>query len=525
MLYGLLCAAQSELPPPEGLKGNVYYISPLAKLPDFDRLEPVATIHTNPIDIYLTQDRTYPGIPNRRAWFAVDYQGNIYIQIPGSYQFRLLSDDGAKFYMDDQVVIDNDHGLGDFTGSRAMTLAGGMHRIRLSYLQGPQDHHCIRLQLFVTIPESGKEKPFDIRDFYPPTNPSDWKFGSPTDFAEAPDPTSGRVKLKDVVAHDNGIPARDLVALVRANLARKVDDRTLAKTLDKLTLNQKIDLTVIEELQSEGLGLEASQALERLRLASDSLHLDPELQLYAFPPKPSIEEQKRFFRSLSHNALNYTKSLPDFLCTESIERSTSPLGGDRWKRKDVLTVKLTYFGNREKYELTAVNGHKSGADYEGTGGAISEGEFGSQLLELFSPDTKTVFQWQRWTRFQGRLTQVFSFRTPRETSHYKVAVRAANNSRVTTTAGRHGFIYVDDETQMVLRVTGSADMPFGFPVIAQSNTLDYGFVEIGDQKYLVPVRSEQHMTSRAGNFRNIETFLDYRKFTGEAKISFTEPEN
>ena len=82
--------------------------------------------------------------------------------------------------------------------------------------------------------------------------------------------------------------------------------------------------------------------------------------------------------------------------------------------KDVLTVKLSYFDNREKYELILVNGKKTKETYEYSGGAISEGDFGSTLLDLFDPDERTIFQWDHWTHLRKRLTQVYAYRTSRD---------------------------------------------------------------------------------------------------------------
>jgi hypothetical protein len=91
-----------------------------------------------------------------------------------------------------------------------------------------------------------------------------------------------------------------------------------------------------------------------------------------------------------------------------------PAAAEVWTPQDVLTVRLTYFGNVEKYELTQLNGHKTGRSYETSGGAISKGDFGTTLLEIFAPDSETRFQWDRWTHLRKRLTQVYSYRTAQE---------------------------------------------------------------------------------------------------------------
>jgi hypothetical protein len=527
---------------PEGLKGKVYFIPPFLKLPNFDGMEPVGVIYTNPLFV-RPNSVGFPGIPNRAAWFAIDYTGKIYIRIPGKYGFRLISDDGSKLYIDGNVAIDNDHGLNVWTGEKSVQLSGGMHRIRLSYFQGPLKHNYIALMLSVMTPAGKDYKPFDSRDFSPPTSPEDWKYGSRADFAGPPDPDATRTKLKDVIAAEKGMTNKELVALVQSAVRQRAPDRSLAKTLDKLTLSEKLDLTTIEQLQSEGAGADAVAALDHLREISAWLPAAPDAPAFQVPPRPSIDEQTKFFRLVSANALHYTAGLPDFICTETVRRFTQPLHtspgvmtalrpypklppAEVWTPQDVLTVRLTYFDNVEKYDLTLVNGRKTGRNYELSGGAISKGDFGTTLLEIFAPDRETKFQWDHWTHLRKRLTQVYSYRTLRERSHHNiVAVGVRPGDRDTIVAGRHGFIYADSETHHVMRITGEAEsIQPGFPVTAQSSMLDYSLTDVNGRQFVLPMRAEQRMQTAQLQFKNVIEFHDYRKFIGETTISFGEPE-
>ncbi|MGL5773572.1 MAG: PA14 domain-containing protein, partial [Bacteroidales bacterium] len=61
-----------------------------------------------------------------------------YIEVPadGIYTFKLLSDDGSRFYINDQLVIDNDgpHAPKEVIGQYAMKK--GLHPITLYYFDG-----------------------------------------------------------------------------------------------------------------------------------------------------------------------------------------------------------------------------------------------------------------------------------------------------------------------------------------------------------------------------------------------------
>lgn len=334
----------------------------------------------------------------------------------------------------------------------------------------------------------------------------------------------------------------DLIEMVRSGVREHTPDKTLAKSLRKLVLAEKLDQRTIEELESEGAGPETVAALDLLRENSASKPASTAIPPFKTPPRPTIEEQKQFFHQIDVNAIHYTASLPDFICTEVIHRyqmtPARPLGAPVrrgmpsgpvagagvWFPKDVLTVKLSYFGNREKYQLTLINGHKTKETYESSGGAISEGDFGSVLLEIFSPDSGTRFIWDHWTHLRKRLTRVYAYRTSREKSHYRIGVGDKESERRMVIAGRRGFIYADNDTAMIMRITGQAEsIPAGFPVTAQSSMLDYDYGDVGGKQFLLPLRVENVMKSARLNFKNVVEFQDYRKFTGESSISFDVP--
>jgi hypothetical protein len=157
-----------------GLRGFVYYIKHnRTELPDFEKLKPAGpAIYTSSLNL-PPQDfkQGFPGVTNRYEWFAIDYSGKFWIADPGMYSFALLSDDGAKLYIDDQLVIDNDglHPPEEITG--IVDLAGGLHRIRVSYFQGPK----FQVALVLKVAGPGQElRVFSTDEFKPPPDPGQW---------------------------------------------------------------------------------------------------------------------------------------------------------------------------------------------------------------------------------------------------------------------------------------------------------------------------------------------------------------
>lgn len=182
---------------PSGLRGEIYFLKPDAvALPKFEKLEPVGIIYTSALHVAPRNFTDgFPGVTKRFEWFAIDYRGKFYINEPGKYRFALLSDDGSKLYIDGHMVINNDGVHGPAIEYGSVKLTGGIHRIRVSYFQGPRD--TVALELGIAGPKDKDLRIFSTNEFKPPANPADWKFGKPED-AE-PDPDAGRVRLRDVV--------------------------------------------------------------------------------------------------------------------------------------------------------------------------------------------------------------------------------------------------------------------------------------------------------------------------------------
>ena len=162
--FGTTVAANS------GFRGEIYPIDPGSrKLPNFSKLKPVGTIYTPSLCVPARSfDEGFPGITGRFEWCAIDYTGRFWISEPGTYRFALASDDGSILYIDDKIVIDNDKQHPVIEKEGKVKLKVGVHRIRLSYLQGPRFH--VALVLRVAGPEDDELRILRTDDFKPPAD-------------------------------------------------------------------------------------------------------------------------------------------------------------------------------------------------------------------------------------------------------------------------------------------------------------------------------------------------------------------
>ena len=147
------------------LKGTIYTLEEETEgMPaDLESRPPIGVIYAEALDV-PPRDFTdgFPGVTDRYEWFGVVYTGTFEISEPGTYKWRLASDDGSRLWIDGRELIDNDGVHGFSEGEGEAELSKGPHAMRLWYFQGPATE--IGLQLFVT-PPGGEEKIFRLRDF------------------------------------------------------------------------------------------------------------------------------------------------------------------------------------------------------------------------------------------------------------------------------------------------------------------------------------------------------------------------
>ena len=119
---------------------------------------------------------------------------------------------------------------------------------------------------------------------------------------------------------------------------------------------------------------------------------------------------------------------------------------------------------------------------------------------------------------------VFSFRVPLETSEYRISYGHERSAEQVITVGYSGSIFIDKETNMVVRLKFQADnIPAGFPVQAAFEQLDYDYQKIGDQEFLLPLVAEMRgKVDGKTMYRNTIEFRMYNRFSADAVIKFDE---
>jgi hypothetical protein len=251
---------------------------------------------------------------------------------------------------------------------------------------------------------------------------------------------------------------------------------------------------------------------------------------FAQPPN-----QSAIIESARAVAVNYSRNLPNFLCTESIERYDDYSDNGKWIPADQLTVEVTFNGKGENYRLVARNGRPTELPLSAVAGTLTTGEFGSALLLIFQLSSATEFEWQKWETPHKRRLAIFRYRVTSEHSHYTLKA-----GQQTAIVGYHGLVAIDPESGAVFQWSVEAEPPKGYPMMESSIHLEYDYRKIDATEYLLPVRAEMLNTerplpeeqlqklpirargaaSRPMRHRNLVEFKNYRKFGVDSSVTF-----
>lgn len=249
-------------------------------------------------------------------------------------------------------------------------------------------------------------------------------------------------------------------------------------------------------------------------------------------PKLSTEQAK-VLESARAAALQYRQLLPDFICTQITHRSTASknmgaMGAGMASRNpgampsgtesssDIIEEQLTYVGRKEDYEVISVAGRKvKGVTHnEIQGGAISGGEFGSVLAQIFEPSSHTIFTWNRAANLHDRRVYVFGFHVPKQAGTTVADAKTHN----LTTVSFSGEVFIDPDTLDVLEISSQHDMPAGFPIQVIERRIDYAPQQIAGKSYSLPSHSQIHMEDGSLIYVNQIDFKNYHRFSSESTI-------
>ena len=231
---------------------------------------------------------------------------------------------------------------------------------------------------------------------------------------------------------------------------------------------------------------------------------------------PPQAEQDRMIAAMTQYADDYTSKLPNFICQQSTTQYSAGKKSDKWHKGDTQTSKLVFNGGREERTLELVN-NKPVRDRRQRfkTSFSSEGEFGILLSKIFDPASAARFTWVQWETIREHKTVRIDYAI--DVQHSSMELTNYIKAKVPY----HGSVYIDPANGTVWRVTsGTKEIPPELQMTSIATTIDYDSVDIGAQKYLLPVSAAVVLVTDRDQVKNDIHFDSYRKFEAESTITF-----
>lgn len=214
----------------------------------------------------------------------------------------------------------------------------------------------------------------------------------------------------------------------------------------------------------------------------------------------------------------FTQQLPNFIVQQVTTRSLSNSLPARWSVLDVVSAEVASVNGTEEYRNIQVNGQPTRQPVEKLG-TWTTGEFVSTLQDVLSQQTAASFLRGGDERIAGRPVTLYNFTVRQGNSHWKIVGQDGRSEA----PAYSGTLWIDKESGRVLRIEQrTSSLSASFPVEKAEAILDYDFVKIEGQSYLLPAQGDNLMCMRGGAYctRNQIGFKSYRKYTSDSKITF-----
>jgi hypothetical protein len=217
----------------------------------------------------------------------------------------------------------------------------------------------------------------------------------------------------------------------------------------------------------------------------------------------------------------FTEGLPNFICDQITTRYQSETYKPDWRYKDRVQLELVWVNGKEDYRNIRMNGKPVKKGSPEDSGTWSTGEFGTVLADIMSPASNARFVPRGASTAVGMEARVYDYRVEQPNSHWQIRIGRA------VYPAYKGALWIDPKTARVLRIEmNTRQLPSDYEVDTVEVTLDYGWVNISGQRYLLPSKS-QNLTCQRGTFyctMNEIEFKNYRKFNVESQVLQVESE-
>lgn len=342
-------------------------------------------------------------------------------------------------------------------------------------------------------------------------------------------------------------------ALTAASAAHKADAE-MARMIASMVLSERLSEGTLERLDTRfDAGPQVALAMQLLSDRSAFLDL-PASELPA-AAAPDQAAQLRMFDAAALYVTETLSRLPNFVATRVTNRfddSPQELTRGAWPVRaglhlvDRSSLEVSVHVEREN------DFRRNGAAiWEDRRGLTSWGEFGTVLGMILGDVVKGKASWSHWEQTASGLSAVFHYSVPKSSSHFEVlrsiekqgavagfvtprayGIKADNEPSgaviVNDKRGYAGSLWLDPATGTILRITIEADSNGNAAYEQAAMLVQYGAVEIGGNRYILPVRSlalskvvisaEMSTGDAPSEWLNETLFTGYHRFASTTRI-------
>jgi VWFA-related protein len=297
-------------------------------------------------------------------------------------------------------------------------------------------------------------------------------------------------------------------------------DAEVAKQLSDLELSERLSTARLDRLETKVPGEKARQALTIL--ADASAFLDPPAAEISAQTAPDLAAQRKILALTVNYVTQTVHQLPNFFATRtttsfedtpnaqrpgaiSAQGLTSVIKYQTLHLVGATSVMVLY---RDGHEVVQTIADKVKNQPPAVQTLTTSGVFGPILGTVLVDAARSNLAWSHWEQGHSGPEAVFSYKVPKEKSHYTVTYysrptdpSAADCSTkaqaFSPLVAYHGEMAVDPASGTILRLVLVADLKPDDFTVKSGIVVEYGEVSIGGRTYIVPVKSISSTLARS----------------------------
>ena len=293
-------------------------------------------------------------------------------------------------------------------------------------------------------------------------------------------------------------------------------DKQIADYVKTIRMTERLDEATMEDIGRGPRTVRSSSTADRYQQgASGSEAACPQTCAAPIPPPDSVE-QARVLDAARDYARDYSKNLPNFICTQVTRRYEDPSGLEFWQSQDTVVEKLSFFEQKEDYKLavceqSAFTGTRETYRRHGYTRGVRHAAEG-----MFDPKSEAQFDWERWATLRGKRMHVFRYPIAQERSEYSVQY----GTSVTVPGMADLFISIG----ILLRSCGSRRRSTRCRSDSRSTrswrSLTTTSSRLPTMSSCLPLKASTIARMSKQLFKNDVEFRNYNRFGAEATITF-----